>query len=298
MKRKLLLVGALVALFIAFILVRFFVFDKPNESGRLKVLSSPTAGVFLDNVPIGKTPYEGRVAPGEHTLKLIPEGENSQTVSWEGKIIVYENTLTFVSRELGSSDLTSAGEILSVTKMKDQPKGEHGQVSVVTDPAGAIIFLDNDEKGIAPLALLDVPAGEHELAVYLPGFFRRSQKIKVSKGHVVEAEFKLALDKTHKTLAEKLDESAQEASAVAALSDLTATTGTPAPENKTKKLTIQETPTGFLNVRDEPSTSGSQVDQVVPGTEYEYTEERNGWYNITLSKDESGWVSGDYIEVQ
>ncbi len=297
MKRKLLLVGALVSLFIIFVLVRFFVFDKPNESGRLKVLASPTAGIFLDNTPIGKSPYEGRVIPGEHTLKLIPEGEGSKTVSWEGKIIVYENTLTFVSRELGSSDLTSAGEILTVTKMKGQTKGEHGQVSVVTDPAGAIIFLDNDEKGIAPLSLQDVPAGEHELAVYLPGFFRRSQKIKVSKGHVVEAQFKLALDKTHKTLAEELDEKAKEASAEAALTESTMT-GTPIPENTTKKLTIKETPTGFLNVRDEPSTSGSQVDQVVPGKEYEYTDERNGWYKITLSKDESGWVSGQYVEVE
>jgi hypothetical protein len=203
--------------------------------------------------------------------------------------------LTFVSRELGSSDLTSAGEILTVTKMKGQTKGEHGQVSVVTDPAGAIIFLDNDEKGIAPLSLQDVPAGEHELAVYLPGFFRRSQKIKVSKGHVVEAQFKLALDKT---LAEELVRRHKRRQ-MRPLTESSALSGTPAPaEVATKKLTIKETPTGFLNVRDEPSTSGAQVDQVVPGKEYEYTEERNGWYQITLSKNESGWVSGQYVEVE
>lgn len=298
MKRKLLLILGLVAAFILLIILRFFLFDHPGDTGRLKILSSPTAGVFIDNVPVGKTPFETRLAPGEHTIKLIPEGEDSQTVSWEGTVTVYNNTLTFISRELGTSDLTSAGEVLTVTEMKNKPDGQIGQIEVITDPAGAIVFLDNDEKGIAPLVLQDVPSGEHELAVYLPGFFRRSQKVQVTTGYIVKANFKLALDKTHKTLEEELDAKAQEASEAAALAELTEddSDAENTKEESSSTVTIQDTPTGFLNVRDEPSTSGTQIDQVSPGDEYEFTDTRNGWYKITLANGDEGWVSGDYVE--
>jgi len=294
MKRKLLVIGSLIGIFIIFVLVRFFVFDSPNESGRIKILSSPTAGVFIDNEPLGKTPFETRIAPGEHSIKLIPEGEGTQTVSWEGKVQVYEHTLTFISRELGTSELTSAGEVLTVIGMKEKSKGSVGSVSIVTEPAGAIIFLDNDEKGIAPLELRDVPAGTHELAVYLPGFFRRSQKIQVASGYTVQALFKLGLDKTHKTLEDELTARAEEASAEAAL------TGTPTPEPSTTSskstLTIKETGEGYLNVRDEPSRSGTQIDQVLPGEKYSYSDEKNGWYKITLKDKSEGWVSGSYVQ--
>ncbi len=304
MKRKLTVIVALIAAFILFILVRFFLFEKTNQLGRIKVLSSPTAGVFLNNEPKGKTPFEEKVPPGEYTIKLIPEGEDSKTVSWEGKVTVHANTLTYISRELGTSDLTSAGEILTVTKMEKKPKEETGEVSVVTDPAGSIVFLDNDEKGIAPLTLKDVPAGEHELAVYLPGFFRRTQKINVAKGYSVEATFKLALDKTHKTLEQELTEQQKEASESAA-TETEDGSETDEAESDTKSastdtkntLTISDTPTGFLNVRDEPSTAGAQIDQVSPGDEYEYTDEKNGWYQIKLSDGTEGWVSGDYVDV-
>lgn len=301
MKRKLTVIVALIAAFVLFILIRFFLFEKTSQMGRIKVLSSPTAGVFINNEPKGKTPFEEKYPPGEYTIKLIPEGEDSKTVSWEGKVTVHANTLTYISRELGTSDLTSAGEILTVIKMEKKPKGETGEVSVVTDPAGSIVFLDNDEKGIAPLTLKDVPAGEHELAVYLPGFFRRTQKINVAKGYLVDATFKLALDKTHKTLEQELTEQQKQASDSASTEENTDkeeeidTKSASTAEKNT--LTISDTPTGFLNVRDEPSTAGTQIDQVSPGDTYEYTGERNGWYQIKLSDGTEGWVSGDYVDV-
>jgi hypothetical protein len=46
-----------------------------------------------------------------------------------------------------------------------------GEIYVETEPQGAIIYLDNDEKGVAPLILEEVVQGEHELSVFLPGFF-------------------------------------------------------------------------------------------------------------------------------
>ena len=294
MKRKLIVLGILLLLFAVFVLVRFFVFDNPGKTGRLKVLSSPTAGIFIDNAAMGKTPFETRLKPGEYTIKLIPEGEDTQIVSWSGKISVIENALTYVSREMGTTELTSSGEVLMITKMKNSPKGETGQVAIESDPTGAIVFLDNDEKGVTPLILDEAAPGDHELAVYLPGFFRQSQKINVEVGHIVNASFKLGLDKTHKTLEDGLEEKKKNASTSAAVNDETATDTS---RSGKETLKILDTPTGFLNVREDPSTSGKKITEVNPNEEYEYTDESGGWYLIKLKDGVEGWVFGEYVEV-
>ncbi|MDA1316474.1 MAG: PEGA domain-containing protein [bacterium] len=290
MKRKLIVLAALVSIFTIAILARFFIFDNPGATGRIKILSSPTAGVFINDVGVGKTPFEDRLKPGEYSIRLIPEGEGSESIAWEGKVSIYAHTLTYISREMGTSDLTSAGEILSVVKIDSKPKGETGEIELVTDPPGAIVFLNNEEKGVTPLILQDVPVGEHELAVYLPGFFRRTKKIQIDKkGYRVQASIKMALDKSHKTLEEELEKAAIEATKEADLNK--------EEEIETKTLMILDTPTGFLNVRAEPSVSGNKVSEVKPGEEYVYAEEDDGWYKILLENEENGWVHGDYVEL-
>ena len=122
MKNKLFLLLVLILLFAGFVAVRFFVFDKQNEYGKLKITSSPGASVFINNMIIGKTPFEDKYKIGEYLLKLIPEGTSTETASWNGKVMINKNALTYVNRELGSSDITSAGEIFSTSKMKKAPK--------------------------------------------------------------------------------------------------------------------------------------------------------------------------------
>ncbi len=54
----------------------------------------------------------------------------------------------------------------------------------------------------------------------------------------------------------------------------------------------------YLNVRSEPSPQGEIIGQAFPGEEFEYTAEEEGWYEIILSSETSGWVSGDYVVVE
>jgi hypothetical protein len=302
MKKKLILIAVLLVLFVLFIVIRFYFFDKRNSLGRLKVVSSPTAQVFINNVSSGKTPFENAdLEVGEYTVRLVPEGNDKNTVKWEGKVSVYRNTLTYVSRELGTSEVTSAGEVLTVVKMLTNPKGNTGEVAIETEPTGAIVFLDNDEKGVAPLVLQDIPAGDHELSVFLPGFFRRSQKIKVEKGYQVKAIFKLALDQSHKTLEEELDAKRKEASEEAKKKAEEEKKKSDEEEKDTTAsgttLEVLDNELGYLNVRSEPSTTGDIIAKVNPGETYEYTDEQNSWYKITLDDGEEGWVSADYVEV-
>ncbi len=287
MKGKLTLLFILVLLFAIFVFVKFFILDQQNIFGELKVISSPTATVFINNVATGKTDpaFDQKVKVGEYLLKLIPEGTATETASWNGKIQIYKNALTYVNRELGSSDITSAGEIFTTIKMDKPPKNSgYGEIYVETEPQGAIVTLDNDEKGVAPVILSDLLRGDHELSVYMPGFFRRTQKINIDPGYRVNAAFKLAIDQS-----QQKPPSAAKATEGKQATESAQTTGI-------SNVTIKETPQGWLRVRENASIDASESAKVKPGERYQLLDEKSGWYKIKFNGNKSGVVSGSFTQ--
>lgn len=288
MQKKFLLLIGLFLLFGGFIAFRFFMLDSQNAFGRIKIVASPSANVFIDSVASGHTPYEDKYKTGEFLLKLIPDGTATDTASWQGKIKVYKNALTYVNIELGSSDIGTAGEIFTTTKMTTPAKNDsYGETSVETEPAGAIVYLDNDEKGVAPLILADVMKGDHELSVSMPGFKKRTQKINIDAGYRVNATFKLAIDQNSQqrsTPASDLNQKAASGSA----------TTTP---NKKIMIVIKDTPLGYLRVREDASTTASESGRVKPGETYEMLEEKPDWFKIKI-ENKTGWVSAVYAQKQ
>ena len=164
---------------------------------------------------------------------------------------------------------------------KKPDKKNTGEIEVKTEPDGSIVFLDNEEQGIASLIMSDVPQGDHELSVLSPGFFRRSQKVKVESGYRVIAEFKLAIDPTHK----KVDSENK---------DIEATKS--AKTSQKIILTIKETDTGWLRVRIAPSLTASEAAKVNPGDTFELLDEEAGWYKINYEENKEGWISSNYVE--
>lgn len=283
MKRKLTLLLILVLLFIGFVAVRFFIFDKQNENGKIKIISSPTASVFINSTFIGKTPFEDKYKVGEYLLKLIPESTASDTASWNGKINVYKNSLTYVNRELGSSDIASAGEIFTTTKMTKKPQNsDSGEIYVETEPQGAIITLDNDEKGVAPALMENVLRGDHELSVFMPGFFRRTQKVNIDPGYRVTAIFKLAIDQSSSFVKEAIDKTKT--------ASISATT-----ENITY-VKIRSNDQGWLRVRVDGAIDATESAKIKPGEKYELLDEKTGWFKIKYNDNPDGLVEGTFDE--
>ncbi len=285
MRKKLFLLLILLIMFGAFIAVRYYILNTQNVNGRIRVTSSPTATVFINNLVVGRTPFEDKYKSGEYILKLIPEKTATETASWQGKIQIYKNALTYVNRELGTSDLGSAGEIFTITKMEKPPANSSlGEIYVETEPQGAIVYLDNDEKGVAPLILADVIKGDHELSVFMPGFLRRTQKVNVDSGYRVNASFKLAFDPNQQRLSSITPVPTKEASSSAAT--------TPTKE----QVKILDTPTGWLRVRSDPSVDASESARVNPGETFDILEEQEGWYRIQYNSTTSGWVYSQYAQ--
>lgn len=283
MKSKLSLLLISVFLFVVFVAVRFFILDKQNEYGEIRIVSSPTASIFLNNTFVGKTPFPDKYKVGEYLLKLIPEATATDTASWNGKINVYKNSLTYVNRELGSSDIASAGEIFTTVKMAKKPQNaESGEIYVETEPQGAIVTLDNDEKGVAPALMENVSRGDHELSVFMPGFFRRTQKINVDSGYRVNAAFKLAIDQSS-SFAKEPDDKTKTASNSGSTTSIT-------------YVKIKDNPQGWLRVRVDGSIDASESAKVKPGEKYEFLDEKTGWFKIKYNDNKDGLVSGDFTE--
>ncbi|MDE2312035.1 MAG: SH3 domain-containing protein [Patescibacteria group bacterium] len=73
-------------------------------------------------------------------------------------------------------------------------------------------------------------------------------------------------------------------------------TATPPVLPPVQQLQVTATPTGYLNVRNQPSLSGKIISRVHPGEVYQYSDKQGDWYNITISSG-TGWVNAKYVQV-
>lgn len=305
MKKKLIIFSVVFLLFTLFIVVKFFILDA-SKPGILRVLSTPTATIFLNGNTIGRTSYDAEQKEGEYLIKLIPENVATETASWSDKIKIFKGTATVVRIDLGKSSLDTSAQIFYVIKSENKDlKDNEGEIEIDVEPAGSTIQIDRDEKGISPSLITPVARGEHELTVSSPGFFPRTEKINIEAGYKTVAKIKLAINQDYKNMdilrrefdEKNASESAAAASSEAILSIPSKTSPTPASKVVGKTyIIISDTPTGFLRVRSEPSIGASESAQVNPKSRFEVIEEKTGWYKIMYEKDKYGWVYSQYAE--
>ena len=160
-----------------------------RKKAALSVNTSPRATVFLDGEHLGSTPYYNEaLKAGEFVLKIVPESTGQALTPWEGRVSLSPGILTVVNRELGLTQDDSSGEILSFEPLADK---NAISVSVVTTPDGAVVNLDGEPRGFAPLTLDNISEGDHILLVSSPGFKERTIKAKTVKGHKLIASVQL-----------------------------------------------------------------------------------------------------------
>ncbi len=279
MTNKLRVILIAVLVFIAvFIVGQFFLPDKYvvrlfTKTGTLRVESVPKTSVFVNSTFIGQTPLQVSLKTNVYTVKVVPEGSEASLISWSGTVRIFENTTTYINRELASKDLQSAGEVISLEKVGS----DKAQIWVSTDPKGMIVSLDGQDRGVSPVFMDNISAGSHELAVRGERFLARTIKVNTVEGYKLTADFKLMIDENYKKPAPKK-------------------TKKPVSQEP-QKLLILDTPTGWLRVREEPSLNASESAQVQPGDEFLYFEEQSNWYQIEYEPDKLGWVSGEYVDL-
>ena len=274
MNKKALLVVVILVAVLSFAGYKFF-FSRIANVGGLKVVSNPKSSIFLNDKLLGKTPYDDKYPAGEYIMKLIPEDTSTSAASWQKKINISPSLLTYVNRELGASELSSSGDILFLEKITDK----EAQVAIFSTPDSATVILDGQEKGVSPLVLRDVVAGEHDVAVSSPGFTSRTVRIQAVTGYKLTVEYQLSI------LAENNSTSSPPSTSIGESTD-------PAKPY----VVIKDTPTGFLRVRSGPSTTATETAQIKPGDKYSFLGEDSGWYKISYDTGKDGWISAKYAE--
>ena len=280
MKRK---IGFFVSILVCIVLIvggiKLFSGGGSKE-GVLKVASNPTASVFLDNKHVGRTPVETKVASGDYTIRLVPETTTQTLASWQDSIKIAPDILTYVNANLAESEFTTSVETMWLEKISSKL----AEVAVRTNPDGAMASIDGETKGITPISIPNITAGDHALAIISSGFLPRNIKIKTTAGYKLNAIIKLALSGE-----------TPEVASPSSTPQPTPTKSSGAATDPAKPfVTIKDTPTGFLRVRVEPSTSASEAARINPGEKYHIEDEKTGWYQIKYDAKNLGWISGQY----
>lgn len=266
-----------------------------SKEGVLEVQSTPTASVFLDNKHVGRTPVEIKVAAGDYTVRLVPETTTQTLASWQGGIKINQKIKTYVNASLAQSEFATAVETMWLEKITSKL----AEMAVTTNPDGATASLDGETKGITPLSIPNVTAGDHSLAIASPGFVARNIKTKTTAGYKLNAIVKLALSGEAPEVASPSPTPTEGATPTGK------TTPKPTPTKAASSIdpakpfvTIKDTPdvrkNNGLNVRMESSKNATVAAQVQPGEKFSIEDEKSGWYQIKYDGTNKGWISGQY----
>jgi hypothetical protein len=249
------------------------VLTRNKDKGALQITSSPNSQVYLDGKLIGESPLckcelKDMISEGVHNIKLVPlKGDFSP---FEQKISISPKVLTVVDKTFAQKGLES-GSVISLSSIEDK---KDAQISVVSFPQGAQVYLDNTLSGQSPLLLKKITESDHELKLTKTGYKDKIVRIRTVLGYRLEALIFLGINPNIASQS-KAPISSQSA---------------------TQQIIILTTPVGFLRVRSEASASSKEIGQVKPGETYEFVSEKEGWFQIKLNNGQVGWITSKYAE--
>ncbi len=249
------------------------------QKAALDISSYPSATIFLNDEELGTTPYKNTsLKPGSYRLKLVPSDPTIPT--FEKNIPLNNKITTIVDYQFDADKDKTSGYILYFEKAGE--KDQSGLV-VTTKPDASTVAVDGQMQGFSPINIPNITEGDHQILVTFPGYESKEIYARGINAYRLVAEVQLKKDQLPPEPEEE-----EESDDDQELSD----------DDKPELpyVTILDTPTGWLRVRIEPSTSASEAAKVDPGKDYSLLDEKSGWYQIEYLEGEEGWISGRYAE--
>ncbi len=273
MKRLLFYIIPFLGVLIIFAGVVLFL-NQNSGKGALQVTSVPQSQVYLNGQLIGETPLckcdpKDVIPIGNYRIRLIPKEEN--TKPYDEQITINKSTLTVIDRTFGES---ASGSIITLTPLSNKKDTE---LMVISFPDKTNVFLDNNQKGVAPILLKDVIESDHELKLTKEGYLDKTLRIRTTSGFRLKSVVFLSVNP-----------------GIASSSSQTPLSTPQVP--KVGKVTILDTPTGFLRVRADSSLASSEIGRVSPGDSLELVTEKEGWFQIKMKDGKTGWISIQYAK--
>lgn len=273
MKRLLFYIIPFLGVLIIFSGVVLFL-NQNSGKGALQVTSVPQSQVYLNGQLIGETPLckcdpKDVIPAGSYRIRLIPKEGNSKP--YDEQISINKSTLTVIDRTFGES---ASGSVIILVPL---PNKKETELMVISFPDKTNVFLDNNQKGITPILLKDVTESDHELKLAKEGYLDKTLRIRTTSGFTLKAVVFLGVNPD-----------------VASTSSQTSTSAPQVP--KVEKVTVLDTPTGFLRVRENSSIASSEIGRVSPEDSLELVTEKEGWFQIKMTDGKTGWISSQYAK--
>jgi hypothetical protein len=272
----LLLIPILLMVIIIFGILKLFIFQDLGK-GALQVTSKPFSKVYLNGVYAGTTPLclceaTNMIRSGDYAIKLISVDQNN--LEFQDKITITKGTLTVVDRKFGKG-ATSEGSIISLQPLSNKKTSE---LLVISFPNNAEVFIDANFQGKTSFYTNSLTDSDHTLRLKKDGYKDKSIRIRTPEG------FKLIA-----VIYQGLQTDTITPTPQPTISD----TSLPTPYTQ-RKVSILQTPNGFLRVRQDASLEAPEVDRVATGETFDLLEENAGWSKIKLPNGTTGWVSSQY----
>lgn len=255
---------------------------KNVEKGALQVTANIKSKVFLNGNLIGDTQLckcnqNDTLQAGEYNIRIEPY--DTTYTAYTARIRVNGGVLTAIDRTFLPGSLASS-YVLTLEKSQSQK----GELVITTIPEGAMVTIDSIATGATPLTNDKLSISEHELEIQKQGFAKKTIRIRTVEGH------KLIVNATLGTEGDGTEISLTPTPSVVPTGSIT-----PSPSVKST-VTILDTPNGFLRVRSGAGTTFSEVTRVDSGKTFELLDESEGWFQIQVDTNTTGWISSQFAE--
>lgn len=134
---------------------------RAPEQGTILVSGDVSgAEVLVDNRSRGTTPAIIEVEAGEHTVEVRAEGYEP-----------HRETVT-----------VAPGARVTLSPSLAEATGSGGSLRVLSNPTGAVIFVDGDQQGSAPITVEDLEPGTHIVEARVDGRSIASERVTIEAG--------------------------------------------------------------------------------------------------------------------
>ena len=271
-------------------------FPVIGRKAGLLVTADPQANIQVNQEPSGLSPFRNNdLKAGEYDIKIIPQDPSLQP--WESRVSLTAGTLTIVERHLAVDPTKAHGFVLHFTKTD---KKDSAEISITSIPNSVSVLIDSQPAGFTPTFNNSITPGTHTITLTAPGYQDEIINANIQAGHQLNIDSQLASQSVEVPLTPTSTPTPTPPPDPSPTSS--PGTITPLPSQATSAaitrpyVEILSTPTGWLRVRQEPTTSSSEIAKVNPGDKFPYLDSQSGWYQIQLT-DQSGWISGTYAKL-
>lgn len=269
----------------------------------LQIVVNPQANIYLDGKVLGQSPFISQtLKAGQYTVKV--SATDPTLTPWEGKVNLTPGVVTYIERQLATDPSKTHGHMLSYEKLT---KKDSFEVSIISSPDTVSVAVDSAPLGFTPIKNDSVSVGPHTFTLTSPGYQDKVIRATVQAGQrlIINAQMSTQTIVAPTVTPPPSVIEPTPASSSANPAPTKKAEITPLPKQATSSaiatpyVQILDTPTGFLRVRSEPSSSSNEVAKVNPGDKFSFVQKdsNSSWYQIIYTGTSKGWVSAQYAKL-